>query len=516
MRQSSSATVIEALVRSLDVAAAHNPSDTERPVAILWTDRDSQWLPVLPRPGGLMPQLLTLGEYAPEERTGPSIWLRCVVERAFESPKIPDEMTPVIYLPGTGRQELGAAQNCPDRLKPLVELQYRGTCWTQRNGRDWTVEAFLVSKDGGLGLDVARDSATRESMLRALAELATASVQALEGRRLEAEDFDRLFSDDPVRDLLVWLGDGGNVPAGWDSARWGAFASRCKADYAFDPENDGELVAAERLGRREGPWDSVWRRYAEAPALYPSVRDLLRMATPNDLFVGSLPAWPRTNEKGESDLQRALLGLESESPSVARERIIELEQTHGERRSSVWSKLGEAPLANSLAHLAVIAEQTANELGGASPEEMAKLYADGAWVVDDAALASIAAVRSSRGYTGGEPSIGCNLPAMAGRCGATSSETCEQATASRLPGSGVGSRSRRVRDGGPLRGRPPFRRCATAVGAAANAKGPLGGHLYPLGRSTHGDGHREARCLTGVGKHQRSLARRELSAGGGR
>ena len=156
-----------------------------------------------------MPQLLTLGEDAPEDRTGPSIWLRCVVERAVESPAIPDEATPVIYLPGVGRQELGAAQTCPDHLKPLVELQYRGTCWTQRNGRDWTGEAFLGSRDGGLGLDVARDAATRQSMMRALAELATASVQALEGRRLEAEDFDRLFSDDPLGTCWSGLGMAG-------------------------------------------------------------------------------------------------------------------------------------------------------------------------------------------------------------------------------------------------------------------------------------------------------------------
>ena len=79
----------------------------------------------------------------------------------------------------------------------LVELQYRGVCWTQKNGKDWTVEAFLVSEEGGLGLDVARDATTRRAMLGALAELATTSVDRLKGKHLEAEDFDKLFSDDP-------------------------------------------------------------------------------------------------------------------------------------------------------------------------------------------------------------------------------------------------------------------------------------------------------------------------------
>ena len=161
-----------------------------------------------------MPQLLVLGEFDPELRTGPAIWLRCMIERTLESPSIPDDATPTIYLPAVSRQVLGAADTCPDHLKPLVELQFRGVCWTQKSGRDWTVEAFLVSNDGGLGLDVARDADTRQSMLRALTELATTPVRALTGRRIEAEDFDRLFSSDPDRDLLVWLNDAAGVRDG--------------------------------------------------------------------------------------------------------------------------------------------------------------------------------------------------------------------------------------------------------------------------------------------------------------
>ena len=57
----SSATVVERLKASLEAASAHNPSDAEKPVAVLWTDRDSQWRPILARLRVLMPQLLTLG-----------------------------------------------------------------------------------------------------------------------------------------------------------------------------------------------------------------------------------------------------------------------------------------------------------------------------------------------------------------------------------------------------------------------------------------------------------------------
>ena len=395
---SAPATVIEALAASLEAASAYNPSDAEPPAAVLWTDREARWRPILPRLRPLVPQLLVLGEYDPEERTGPAIWLRCMIDRALPSPEIPPDTTPIVYLPGAGRQELGAADACPDHLKPLVELQYRGTCWTQRNGRDWTVETFLTSRDGGLGLDVARDAATRQSLLHALTELAATPVQALRDRRLEAEDFDRLFSDDPVRDVLVWLSDPEAARAGWEAGRWNAFASRCKADLGFDPEKDGGIVAAERLGRREGSWGPVWRRFTEAPALYPGVPELLRNAMPDDqqddLFAEP-SSWPQNNERDEAALRRALLNLEDEAPAAARGQIAGLEKAHGARRGWVWAKLDRAPLAHALASLASLAARASNELGGASVAEMAKLYAGGAWEIDAAALDGMAAVKSS-------------------------------------------------------------------------------------------------------------------------
>ena len=70
---SAPATVIKALVASLEAASAGNPNDAEPPAAVLWTDRDSRWRPIVPRLRALMPQLLVLGEYRPEERTGPAI-----------------------------------------------------------------------------------------------------------------------------------------------------------------------------------------------------------------------------------------------------------------------------------------------------------------------------------------------------------------------------------------------------------------------------------------------------------
>ena len=155
-------TVIEALRNSLTGAARFNRSDMVAPAAILWTDADSQSEPLVSQLRPLMPGLLTLGEYNPDEKTGPAIWLRCVIERSLPDIDLQEDAIPIIYMPNVSRQTLRAVEECPDSLKPLVELQYRGAVWTQRNGRDWTVEAFLVSKDGGLGLDVSNFSSTVE------------------------------------------------------------------------------------------------------------------------------------------------------------------------------------------------------------------------------------------------------------------------------------------------------------------------------------------------------------------
>ena len=99
-------TVLEALVRSLETTAKYNPNDVVHPYAILWTDHDSQWLPIIPQLRRLLPQLLTFGEYQPEQRIGPAIWLRSVVDRALPDVEMPEGIPPIVYLPDVSRQEL--------------------------------------------------------------------------------------------------------------------------------------------------------------------------------------------------------------------------------------------------------------------------------------------------------------------------------------------------------------------------------------------------------------------------
>lgn len=197
-----------------------------------------------------LPQLVVYGAYDAARRTGPAVWLKCVVAGTIKLGWNKD-VVPILYLPNVSRQTLRAAADCPPLLQPLVELQYRGVVWTQRNGKDWTVEAFLTSDDG-LGLDVSRDEATRNSLHSSLSVLLETPVPQLEGKRLEAEDFDKLMVGDHPRDLLEWMNDPKLARAGWGEGKWHAFRSRCKNDYGFDPDADGAVGAAERLGFRQG------------------------------------------------------------------------------------------------------------------------------------------------------------------------------------------------------------------------------------------------------------------------
>ncbi len=111
---------------------------------------------------------------------------------------------PILYLPGISRPHLRAVETCPRHLQPLAELQYRGVLWSHRNGKDWTPAAFLQSSDGGVGVEVAGDSATRDALQLVLVKLADEPVADLQGQApLSASYFRNLVEPDPVRSILL-------------------------------------------------------------------------------------------------------------------------------------------------------------------------------------------------------------------------------------------------------------------------------------------------------------------------
>ena len=266
-------TLLDAIKETL--AASKRPAEgSSNPAANLWTDLDGQWLSLMPTLRSALPCLFTLGRYEPTSRTGPAIWLKCIVDRTLPEAPPPGE-SPVLYLPRVSRQELRAAGDCPPALQPLVELQFRGKVWHQSNGHDWTVRAFRVS-DEGLGLDVAADRRTEDAFLRVLAILAETDARPLKGRRLDADDFDKLSVQDPVRDLLLWLNNAEAFEATAKGGRWESFRGLGQSEFGFDPDRVPAAEVAGLLIRAELGLDRVWNRFAESPQLYPGVAKLLR------------------------------------------------------------------------------------------------------------------------------------------------------------------------------------------------------------------------------------------------
>src|SRR5690625_147408 len=381
--------LIELLTREIRSSADYNPNVQVAPSAILWTDKKRQWESALPLLQSVMPELIVLGEYQPQSKTGPAIWIKCAIEGVLPGFELPVDRTPIVYLPGVERRDLRAIVDCPPELMPLAELQYRGCWWIYNNsGRDWTVRAFMVSDNGGAGLDVAGDDKTQQTLLRVLPEILDSHHQDLLNRRLEVADFNRLVSSDPVRDLLSWMNDPAACRKRWDSNRWQALVGICESEYRFNPEHDGEHTAAELLCARQGLWEGVWQRYLDSCQQYPQLPQLL-LQVEADLAANG-ESYPVVNQRGESELENALQKLLSQDASSVRNELVQLEEWHAVRLSWVWHDLGLAPLAGVIKHLAAVAKLSMAAFSGSQPEDMAEQYRNVYWRSDDQLLKALA------------------------------------------------------------------------------------------------------------------------------
>jgi hypothetical protein len=396
--------VINSLIKNLHNAAIYNPDVQVAPACILWTDKENQWEQIIPRLQNEIPELFVLGDYAPESRTGPAIWLRCVLAGTIPDVILNADTTPVLYLPNVSRQDLRAVENCPELLKPLAELQYRGVIWSQVNAKDWTILAFLKSEQGGLGLDVAQDNETKNAMQLALYKLLDEEISLLKGKRLDKDYFNTLLtSGDPIRDLLQWIDQGENFQNGLDKNAWKAFISICESRLAFNPESEGILAGANKLAIAEGAWQSVWERFCEAPQRYSNIPTRIRQCKPPALDVfddreEKLKGFPQYNDEQEKALAKSLLELVNFPEHIARKRLIELDKQHAYRRKQVWAELGEATLAIATQHLALMAEITQTSLTAGTLIDVQNRYEQQGWKADNATLEALEKINNQSDF----------------------------------------------------------------------------------------------------------------------
>jgi hypothetical protein len=388
--------VLGQLLKLLRSVSVFNSDVQVQPVCILWPDRDRQWETVIPLLQAELPELFILGDYAPDKRIGPAIWLRCVIAGKTDF-SLAKDYPPIIYLPGVSRQDLRAVESCPDLLKPLAELQYRGVIWSQINTKDWTILAFMKSDQGGLGLDVAQDNDTKNAMQLALHRLLDEDIELLKGKRLDKDYFNTLLSGgDPVRDLLQWLDQEHVFKNARTENEWMAFVAVCKSQLAFNPQQEGVLAGAEKLANHQGPWLGVWERFCEAPLRYPNIPVLIRkckMPQP-DIFANesTFGGWPQWNEAEENGLRNRLLSLNNGLAQTVRSELHSLDQQHGQRRQLVWAELGEASLAQALEKLLEVVELTQNACASGTLEELSDHYRNEGWRVDNAVLEALALI----------------------------------------------------------------------------------------------------------------------------
>ena len=390
-----SQTLGQSLAATIGTAAhAYAAGDQVAPCAVLWPDPERLWESIVSELQALIPELFVLGSYAAAKRTGPALWLRCIEARVIEGAPAAGT-TPIFYLPGISRERLRAAEDCPQELSPLVEMLYRGVAWLHVNGKEWTPNAFLVSKHGGLGLEVAKDQATIDALAGALPTLIAEPVSQLQGRRLDSEFFNGLVAPDATGLLLRWLSDSEAFRKRRSDAEWKAFCQQCKTEFHFDPGKDGPLKAVGLMVQRNTPWHTVWLRFTESPANYPGILEWLNRAAPKSpSLFDTAEVWPSLNESEERSLRKGLESLADRPQDEAIHRIQELETQHGSRRYYPWQALGLSPLATALEPLAELAVLCKTAPGAPGPVEFGDYYAGGGWRVDAAAVATLGACGS--------------------------------------------------------------------------------------------------------------------------
>ncbi len=381
-------TPLDALVAAVRDAASYNAAAEAPPEAVLWCDVSEEFLPLLPALRDRLPELLTYGDFDVATRTGPAVWLRAALARAASEIDVPERFTPILYLPGVGRETLKSADDCPALLQPLVWYTVAGTLFGHVNGKDWTLRGFLASDRGHLKLSIAEDNATRAALALAAPRFCSRPVEDLRGKRWDADQLNALLAPDLAADMLYWI-DGAFTEAG-DQGRFAAFANIAEKQLKYDPRKLSPQDAARRLAKREGSWGKVWERFAASTG-FETVVTYLRLEEP-ETFVEhweNRDSYPRLNTQDENRLRDALLLLSDLSPEASKERIAQLDEEHAARRETVWGRRGEAPLAQAVAFIAKVA--AAKPLPSHDGNALAEAYVSAGADTDWAAMCALAA-----------------------------------------------------------------------------------------------------------------------------
>ncbi|HPD66439.1 MAG TPA: BREX-1 system phosphatase PglZ type B [Bacteroidia bacterium] len=393
-------SIYDKVIKALKQAEQHNSSIMVKPEVILWPDPEKQWSEVIPIMQEDLPQLISYGKYNPDQKQGPSIWIKCMVARVLPEANWDEKATPIIYLPGVSKSDLRNVENARLEFQPLLEYQYTGTMFVQENGKEWTILAFMENPVQGLGLKVAKDDSTKNALKKGLPRIFR-DAEIFEGKTIIDCDFlnNQLFPD-IIHNILKWMCSGDNFLQGMQQDKREVFINICKTQYDFTPDYKNIFSIAEKLGTQRNQWKHVWQMYAIAPGKYPEIEGLLRSAKPEDMGAGvfAIPeeSWPQVNEKYEDELRASLEKVAKLAPDKVLSKLKELNNQHQKRRSWVWSELGYSPLCCSLPLLVGMAEIILKSFPSQSVDEIKDYYITEGYNADQYMRKALASVKSDK------------------------------------------------------------------------------------------------------------------------
>lgn len=396
-------SIYDKVLAALQQAEKHNSSLMTRPEVILWPDPENIWSQVMPVLQETRDNLFIYGSYEPQKNQGPSIWIKCMLAKSVPEATWSSKSIPTIYLPGISKNELKNVEEIGFQLQPLIEYQYTGTMFLQENGKEWTAMAFIENQNNGLGIRINKDTATKEALKKALPTIFQ-DKDIFKGKYFINADFlnSQLFPD-IVQSILTWICLGDAFLDTFDSAKKDVFVNICKAQYDFVPNYKNIKAIAEKLGTQKNGWKSVWQLYANAPAKYPQIEDLLRLAKPDDLGTGMFAvteeSWPQVNEQKEEDLRNQLAKIATLDLKNAASALNNLEQEHKNRRNWIWFELGKAPLLKALIHLSEMAAGATAPFPASSVNEIRAYYISEGYKIDGAMRNAFAAVKTDKDKT---------------------------------------------------------------------------------------------------------------------
>jgi hypothetical protein len=393
-------SIFDKIIKALKLGIQHNSSLMDKPEVILWPDPESQWKDVIPTLQHELPELLTYGQYNPAQKSGPAIWVKCMVARLLPEADWSEDSVPIIYLPGISKSDLRKVETAVFDLQPLLEYQYTGNLFLQENGKEWTVLAFMENVQHGLGIKVQKDNSTKQALKKALSSIFMEKDAFLNKSQIDAGFLNTMVFPEINESILQWMIQGDTFLNTMDISKKAVFTELCKGqfDFVLDVKNIKEIAL--KLGSQSGNWKNVWQLYANNPKKYPQIEGLLRQAKPADLGIGlySLPgeSWPQVNEIEESKLAAALQSLTKMDIPKAFTKLGELENNHRVRRDWIWAELDKSPLAISLSYLLQLAGNSQRSFGNFTLEQLEIYYKDEGCNVDLYMRKALQAVKSSK------------------------------------------------------------------------------------------------------------------------